>query len=160
MSTYDKDRAFEDTMTCGLRAGDMVEIMFKGGTPSKGCIVSIYKIAGANVWVNDIDGKPVPAHFSERSSLKLVSRARGLMATPVKPPAPEKKLKDKTFGEAGVLPSDMPGINEMLKKGFKEVFGQSMPAPAKRTLPSSKALFITASEKYMGIGYNDTIGGS
>lgn len=78
-----------------------------------------------------------------------------VQATPVEPAKPEP-LKDKEFSDKGVMPSDHAGINEMLKKGFKDIFGgELVPAPAKRTLPSSKALFITASEKYMGLGFND-----
>ena len=75
---------------------------------------------------------------------------------PVEPPQPSKP-KDE-FSDKGIMPSDHPGINEMLKKGFKEIFGGDMTgakAPAKRTLPSSKALFMVASEKYMGLGFND-----
>lgn len=83
-----------------------------------------------------------------------------LSAADAKTPEPGRPLKPikpkEEFSDKGIMPSDHPGINEMLKKGFKEIFGGEMqPAPAKRTLPSNKALFIVASEKYLGLGVND-----
>lgn len=151
----------EDPMTCELRVGDTVEVMFNGGIPRKGTVTTMLEVIDNRCFVvAREDGTPAP-HFSERSSLKLIARAGAapVQATPVEPPKPAKKdLKPKEFSDKGVMPSDHPGINEMLKKGFKEIFGDDMKdssAPAKRTLPSSKALFIAASEKYMGLGFND-----
>lgn len=76
------------------------------------------------------------------------------MSTPVEPPAPKKPLKEKEFSERGVMPSDHPGINEMLKNGFKGIFGGEMLTGPKKP-PSYKGLLIQASEKYLGLGFND-----
>lgn len=95
--------------------------------------------------------------LTKSGSRKLVALRTVQMTTetakPGHPPKPKEEFSDK-----GIMPSDHPGINEMLKKGFKEIFGGDMTgakAPTKRTLPSSKALFIVASEKYLGLGFND-----
>lgn len=134
-----------------LAVGDIVRIDYNGKYHNKHGTVE--KIDGAFACVRVDGAEHVGAIGYKQESLTLVRSP--IQATPVEP---EKKLKDNEFSEQGVLPSDMPGINEMLKKGFKEIFGGDMTgakAPAKRTLPSSKALFITASEKYMGLGFND-----
>lgn len=145
----------EDPMTCELRVGDTVEVVFKGGIPHQGTITKLLSIDRYGFVVAKEDGTPA-RHFSQRSSVKLIARAgTPVQATLVEPlkPAPKEEFSDK-----GIMPSDHPGINEMLKKGFKEIFGGDMTgakAPAKRTLPSSKALFMVTSEKYLGLGFND-----
>lgn len=136
-----------------LAVGDIVRIDYNGKYHNKHGTVE--KIDGAFACVRVDGAEHVGTIGYKQESLTLVCSPSPIQATPVEP---EKKLKDNEFSEQGVLPSDMPGINEMLKKGFKEIFGGDMTgakAPAKRTLPSSKALFITASEKYMGLGFND-----
>ena len=136
--------------TAGLQIGDIVRIEFDGAHKGKRGTVENVQKEFAHVRLDDM--KHIGAIGYRQSNLLLVERP---LATPVEPPKPKEE-----FSEVGVMPSDHPGINEMLKKGFKEVFGGEMPAPAKRTLPSSKALFITASERYMGLGSNDSIGGA
>lgn len=146
----------EDPMTCELRVGDTVEVVFKGGIPHQGTITKLLSIDRYGFVVAKEDGTPA-RHFSQRSSVKLIARAgtpvQATLVEPLKPIKPKEEFSDK-----GIMPSDHPGINEMLKKGFKEIFGGDMTgakAPAKRTLPSNKALFIVASEKYLGLGFND-----
>lgn len=146
----------EDPMTCELRVGDTVEVVFKGGIPHQGTITKLLSIDRYGFVVAKEDGTPA-RHFSQRSSVKLIARAgtpvQATLVEPLKPIKPKEEFSDK-----GIMPSDHPGINEMLKKGFKEIFGGDMTgakAPAKRTLPSSKALFMVASEKYLGLGFND-----
>lgn len=68
----------------------------------------------------------------------------------------EPALKKDEFSERGVLPSDVEGINEMVKRMFKEKRDETKPAPVKPTSPAG--LLITASEKYLGLGYNDEMG--
>lgn len=138
-----------------LRVGDTVRILFNGRYHNKLGTIESLTLDGkyANVRIKDVPRVGCIKYTT--SDLELVARLEPVSGTPIEPAKPEP-LKDKEFSDKGVMPSDHAGINEMLKKGFKEIFGgELVPAPAKRTLPSSKALFITASEKYTGLGFND-----
>lgn len=138
----------EDPMTCELRVGDLVEVVAKG-TEKKGTKVTIEHTAN--------DGRIRTSEggwWRYRASFKLVSRA----GAPVQhsPAKPEPALKKDEFSERGVLPSDVEGINDMVKRMFKEKRDETKPAPVKPT--SHAGLLITASEKYLGLGYNDEMG--
>lgn len=133
-----------------------VKCRYDNGTDAT---LSLYYAQHKKTWETTSGSRVLVCYEAE------VSRAGAPMATPVEPAKPKEEFSNK-----GVMPSDHPGINDMLKKGFKEIFGgdiggaqrgavgrETVPAPAKRTLPSSKALFITASERYMGLGFNDEL---
>lgn len=146
----------EDPMTCELRVGDMVEVVY-----------APHVLKGERVKILDVRNdafytEPEWNKWSNRSSLKLIARAGApVQATPKEqasasqPPAAPVLKKDE-FSERGVLPSDVAGINEMVKRMFKEKRDEIKPAPAKP--PSHAGLLITASERYLGLGFNDEMG--
>ena len=82
------------------------------------------------------------------------STAAPIQHSSTTPPA-QPVLKKDEFSERGVLPSDVPGINEMVKRMFKEKRDETKPEPVRPT--SHAGLLITASERYLGLGYNDEI---
>ena len=146
----------EDPMTCELRVGDTVEVVLNGSKHAG----ETFKVERAEKGKNfRLTG--ATWEFSQRSSLKLIARAGApVQATPIQhssttPPA-QPVLKKDEFSERGVLPSDVAGINEMLKRDFGRIFGETKPEPVK---PKSHAgLLITASERYLGLGFNDEMG--
>lgn len=144
----------EDPLTCELRVGDLVEVVLNGSCHEGQQFRVERAEKGKNFRLQDATWE-----FSQRNSLKLISRAAApVQATPVQhsPAKPEPTLKKDEFSERGVLPSDVAGINEMVKRMFKEKRDETKPAPVKP--PTYKGLLITASEKYLGLGFNDTQG--
>lgn len=148
----------EDPLTCDLRVGDLVEVMYRycAWFGKRGPVSKVTTYGDVRVTVPGAAGA---LYFADRSSLKLISRAAApVQATPVQhsPAQPEPALKKDEFSERGVLPSDVEGINEMVKRMFKDKRDETTPAPHKP--PTYKGLLITASEKYLGLGFNDERG--
>lgn len=138
----------EDPLTCDLRVGDTVEVLYDKAALF-GSVTTVTRITRSGKTETSNGGM-----WGARSSLKLISRA----GAPVQhsPAKPEPALKKDEFSERGVLPSDVEGINEMVKRMFKEKRDETKPAPVKPT--SHAGLLITASEKYLGLGFNDEMG--
>ena len=140
----------EDPMTCELRVGDTVEVVLNGSKHAG----ETFKVERAEKGKNfRLTG--ATWEFSQRSSLKLISRAAAPIQHSSTTPPAQPVLKKDEFSERGVLPSDVPGINEMVKRMFKEKRDETKPEPVRPT--SHAGLLITASERYLGLGYNDEI---
>lgn len=101
-------------------------------------------------WETETGGRRL-AMFAAAPMVKTAAEVVGTPKAP-EPPKKEQELR-KEFSEKGVMPSDHPGINEMLKKGFKEIFGGDL-QQTKRP-PSYPGLTRMADEKYRGLGFND-----
>lgn len=144
----------ENPMTCELRVGDLVEVVLNGSRHEGQQFRVERAEKGKNFRLTGCTWE-----YSMRSSLKLIARAAApVQATPVQhsPAQPEPALKKDEFSERGVLLSDVEGINEMVKRMFKDKRDETTPAPHKP--PTYKGLLITASEKYLGLGFNDERG--